>query len=88
MPKHDRTLAAIFAEPTRANLAWKDIESLFVSLGAMVEEGQGSRVRFVLNGFPATFHRPHPGKEASKPVVRSARDYLRIAGFAPNPEEA
>ena len=40
MAKHERTLAAIFARPTRANIKWSDIESLFVSLGAVVEESR------------------------------------------------
>jgi hypothetical protein len=87
MAKHDRTLSALFAEPARANIAWKDIEGLIVSLGATVEEGSGSRVRFTLNGFPATFHRPHPGKEATRPIVRSARDFLKMAGITPPDEE-
>ena len=87
MSKHDRTLSAVFAEPTRANIAWKDVEALFTSLGATIEEGAGSRVGFTLNGVPATFHRPHPGKEATKPVIRTARDFLRMAGFTPTNEE-
>jgi hypothetical protein len=66
MAEHERTLAAIFARPTRANIKWSDIESLFVSLGAVVEEGDGSRVHFDLNGFGATFHRPHPQKETRR----------------------
>lgn len=32
--------------------------------GARIIEGRGSRVRFELNGVIATFHRPHPQKEA------------------------
>ena len=32
--KHKRTLAAIFAEPVRANVKWKDVESLLASRGA------------------------------------------------------
>ncbi len=87
MARHERTLAALFAEPIRANIAWKEIESLLASLGPEVQESAGSRVRFVLRGFPATFHRPHPGKEANKPMVRSARDFLRLAGFEPDSEE-
>ena len=87
MARHDRTLSAIFAEPARANLAWKDIEALLVSLGAIVQEAEGSRVRFVLNGVPAVFHRPHPRKEASKTMVRAARRLLGQAGHAPSAGE-
>ena len=82
MAKHERTLAAIFARPTRANIKWSDIESLFVSLGAVVEEGDGSRVHFDLNGFGATFHRPHPQKETRKYAVLEARKFLIQAGHS------
>lgn len=87
MASHDRTLAAIFAEPTPSNIRWKDIESLFASLGATIAEAEGSRVRVRLGGLRATFHRPHPGKEASRPTVRQARDMLRDAGHSPGRQE-
>lgn len=45
-------------------MEWSRIESLFVALGADIIEGNGSRVRFVLNEVVGSFHRPHPGKEA------------------------
>jgi hypothetical protein len=32
--KHRRTLAAIFAEPVRANVNWSDIEALLKASGA------------------------------------------------------
>jgi hypothetical protein len=57
---HRRTLVAIFVTPTPTNLAWRQIEALFVAPGAQVIEGRGSRVRFELDGVIATFHRPHP----------------------------
>ena len=78
-----RTLEAIFANPTPANLAWRQIEGLFATLGAQIIEGRGSRVRFELNGVVATFHRPHPHKEAKPYQVRDARDFLSQAGFQP-----
>ena len=34
MGKHDDTLAAVFANPVRANLDWHDIESLMAHFGA------------------------------------------------------
>jgi hypothetical protein len=61
---HQITLEAIFAQPFPGGLAWRKMESLVVSLGAKVIEWRGSRVRFELNGVIATFHRPHPHKEA------------------------
>ena len=80
---HQRTLAAIFSNPTPTGLEWRRIEALFVTLGAEVIEGSGSRVRFVLNTVVATFHRPHPTKEAKPYQVRDARTFLENAGVKP-----
>lgn len=80
---HRRTLEAIFAHPTPSNLAWRQIEGLFIALGAQLIEGRGSRVRFELNGAVATFHRPHPQKEAKPYQVRDAREFLIQAGIRP-----
>jgi HicA toxin of bacterial toxin-antitoxin, len=78
-----KTLFAIFETPTRANLNWKDIESLLIALGAEISEGSGSRVRIYLNGIRAVFHRPHPEKEADKGTVKSVRRFLEEAGVKP-----
>ncbi len=64
--KHQRTLESIFKQPVQSNVVWKDVEALMLYLNAEVIEGQGSRVRFALNGIRATFHRPHPKKETDK----------------------
>ncbi|WP_232487272.1 type II toxin-antitoxin system HicA family toxin [Azotobacter chroococcum] len=68
---------------SRAPLEWARIESLFVAAGAKAVEGNGSRVRFELNGVIATFHRPHPDKEAKPYQVRDARAFLEKAGITP-----
>ena len=36
--KHAKTLAAIYGRPTPGNIPWKDIEALFVALGAKLAE--------------------------------------------------
>ena len=56
--KHRKTLEAIFEKPERANIAWRDIESLFIALGAEVSEGCGSRVRVALKDVRAVFPPP------------------------------
>lgn len=81
MASHDKTLAAIFALPVRADVEWREIESLLRNLGATLTEGRGSRVRIVLNEVRAIFHRPHPQKEADKGCVRSMRRFLENAGY-------
>jgi hypothetical protein len=81
--KHQRTLQAIFATPVQASIKWNDIESLFINLGAEVEEGRGSRVRILLKNEEGVFHRPHPQKETDKGAVVSVRRFLENAGVKP-----
>ena len=80
---HRKTLESIFSQPVPASLEWRRIEALFVALGAETIEGSGSRVRFILNGIVATFHRPHPEKEAKPYQVRDAQTFLENAGVKP-----
>jgi hypothetical protein len=80
--KHTAVLRAVFADPVQANIAWRDIEALFVALGAEVSEGSGSRVRVALGGARAVFHRPHPEKETDRGAVRSVRRFLNEAGVS------
>ncbi len=80
---HKKTLLAVFSEPTPKTLEWMKIEALFVALGAKTIEGDGSRVRFVLNDAVISFHRPHPRKEAKAYQVRDAREFLDRLGIRP-----
>ena len=81
--RNRKTLEAVFATPVPAALEWRHIEALFRALGARSVEGSGSRVRFELNGVVASFHRPHPAKEAKPYQVRDARAFLDQAGVKP-----
>ena len=81
--RHRKTLEAVFARPERSDIAWLDIESLLMALGAEVTEGNGSRVRVALHGVRAVFHRPHPQKETEKGAVKSVRRFLSEAGVQP-----
>jgi hypothetical protein len=78
--KHQKTLEAIFKNPVQSNVLWSDIEALFENIGAEISEGNGSRVRVVLNGVRAVFHRPHPAKETDKGALISVRKFLINAG--------
>jgi len=82
-PKHRHTLRAVFHDPVRANIPWRDIESLLAAVGAEIREGAGSRVRIALNGVRAVFHRPHPRKETDKGAVKSLRRFLTEGGVTP-----
>ena len=81
--RHRRTLEAIFEDPVRSNIPWRDIEGMFKAAGAEISEGAGSRIRVALNGVRAVFHRPHPQKETDKGAVRSVRRFLNEAGVTP-----
>ena len=78
--KNKNTLAAIFENPIRSDILRKDIESLLNALGAEISEGRGSRIRIVLQGVRAVFHRPHPRKETDKRSVKSIRRFLIASG--------
>ena len=80
---HRATLGAVFADPVRASIAWRDIEAFLAVCGAEIGEGDGSRVRIALNGMRAVFHRPHPQKEADKGAVKSVRRFLTEAQVTP-----
>ena len=81
--KHQGTLAAVFDDPVRSNIPWRDIEAMLRTLGAEISEGKGSRVRIALHGVRAVFHRPHPRKETDKGAVRSMRRFLTEARVTP-----
>jgi hypothetical protein len=81
--KAQRTLEAIFGKPTRADISWADIEALFLSLGADLSEGAGSRVRICLSGVRYVYHRPHPERTACKGAVDTVREHLKRAGVKP-----
>ncbi|HFI4240365.1 TPA: type II toxin-antitoxin system HicA family toxin [Escherichia coli] len=81
--KHKKTLQAVFSMPTPVTLEWRKIEALFIALGAIATEGNGSRVRFEINQVVASFHRPHPEKEAKAYQVRDARTFLEAVGVTP-----
>ena len=78
--KQQQTLQKIFDKPTRSDISWNDIESLFIALGAEVTEGKGSRVRVALNDVRAVFHRPHPQRVTNKASVSSVQRFLIESG--------
>jgi len=81
--KYRKILEAIFSDPVNANMEWRRIEALFMALGAVKDQGQGSAVTFVLNDKRADFHRPHPDKEALRYRVKATQEFLEKAGIKP-----
>lgn len=81
--KHRKTLAAVFTDPVSGTIEWMAIEGLLLAASAQRIEGRGSRVSFEKDGEIATFHRPHPAKEAKRYQVRDARDFLQRIKVTP-----
>ncbi|MHB1942230.1 MAG: type II toxin-antitoxin system HicA family toxin [Acidiferrobacteraceae bacterium] len=80
---HQKTLQALFRQPTSGTVVFADIEALIRALGGEIQEREGSRVRIILGGEQWRCHRPHPGKEAKKYPVEEARELLKRAGVTP-----
>ena len=81
--KSQRTLDAIFAHPTSANVKWRDIEGLVRELGAEISEREGSRIAVVLFKEVRVFHRPHPAPDTDKGAIASIRNWFEQHGVTP-----
>ena len=81
--KLQKNAKKIFTDPVSGNIEWRDIEALFLALGAVRTEKAGSAVSFVLNNIRVDFHRPHPDKEALRYRIKDARKFLEQAGITP-----
>ena len=81
--KHQRTLVKIYTRPISGNIHWRDIESLFLELGADISERAGSRVEVYLFGMVRVFHRPHPSPDTDKGAISSIRRWLEENGVTP-----
>ncbi|MBE9047260.1 type II toxin-antitoxin system HicA family toxin [Pleurocapsales cyanobacterium LEGE 10410] len=77
--KQRKIYDAIFATPIRRNIIWDDVVSLVEALGGTVIQGNGSRVRFSLNGIALNIHSPHPQKELKRYQIKSIRTFLTKA---------
>ena len=79
--RHQRIVQLIFSRPKSGNVQWRDVESLFIELGAEIEERAGSRVSvFFLFGEVRVFHRPHPSPNTDKGAVAAIRKWLEQQG--------
>ncbi len=78
--KQKKTFSDVFKDPVQSNIEWKDIENLFIALGAEISEGSGSRIRIKLHNERAVFHRPHSENVTDKGAVKSVRKFLINAG--------
>jgi len=81
--RHRDTLRQIFSRPVPTDLKWQRVEALIIALGGEVHQAQGFRVRFLLNGSLARFHRPHPSPDTDKGAVLAVKEWLEDTGVEP-----
>ena len=81
--KHKKTLKLIFSRPVSANIKWRDIEALFIELGAEIGEREGSRIEVFLFDEVRIYHRPHPRPDTDKGAVASIRKWLQANEVTP-----
>ena len=81
--KHQRTLELIFSRPTSANVRSSDIEALFIELGGLLSEREGSRLLVRLFNERRVFHRPHPEPTTDKGAIEAIRKWLEANGVRP-----
>ncbi|QFY43100.1 type II toxin-antitoxin system HicA family toxin [Candidatus Methylospira mobilis] len=84
MSHHLNLLHAIFEDPLRGNIHWRDVESLLHHLGAAVQPSHGARFRVTLNSVEGILHHPHQGNVCSKQEIKHLREYLAEAGVTPS----
>ena len=80
---HRKILTTVFTDPISSNIEWRKIEALFKAAGCEIIEGRGSRIAVSHEDRKATFHRPHPGKDALRYQIRAAREFLESIGVTP-----
>ena len=81
--KHTKTLALIFSRPVPGSVPWRDIEALFIELGAEISEREGSRIGVRLFGERRVFHRPHPSPMTDKGAIASIKKWFEEHGVTP-----
>ncbi len=81
--KHQRTLELIFSRPTSGNVRWSDVEALFIELGGLISEREGSRLLVRLFNERRVFHRPHPAPTTDKGAIEAIRKWLEANGVRP-----
>ncbi|MFK8184317.1 MAG: type II toxin-antitoxin system HicA family toxin [Phormidesmis sp.] len=83
--RHRKTLVDIWKIPPIANLKWNRVEALIRAVGGRVEQGKGSRVRFIIDGRVGRFHTPHKnGVNTDKGAISSLKKYLTDCGITPD----
>jgi|GEM_PF-315604 hypothetical protein len=81
--KHRKALQLIFKRPVSGNVKWSDTIAMLNSIGAELEEREGSLVAIHLSNDIQIQHRPHPSPCMDKGAVAALRKFLETNGVKP-----
>lgn len=82
MNKKDKDiLDKIFAHPIKLNLEWNEVEHLFKSLGATVENTHHNHIKVTLGSHSHSFIKPHHREISNKQEIIDIRHFLEAAGY-------
>jgi hypothetical protein len=79
--KHRKVLHALFAHPISANIALKDVESVFKELGAETKSAHSGKLHVTLKGQSANFS--HAGHSLPTEEVVQVRKFIEGCGVDP-----
>lgn len=79
---HRKILHALFAHPISANIAMKDVESVFRELGAETTHNHSGKLAIKLNGHSANFSNAH--HSLPKQEVTQIRKFIETCGVDPD----
>ena len=79
--RHRKTLHALFAHPIAGNLSPKELEGVFLELGAEVDTAHSGKLHVTLNGRSANF--AHPTHTMPHDEVVQVRKFLQACGVDP-----
>jgi hypothetical protein len=74
--RHRKTFDDVMTLPPKSGIKWDDVVSLIHHLGGKVNNGNGSRRRFVLEGSLFLTHQPHPGSVMDKGAVKGLQAWF------------
>jgi hypothetical protein len=84
MDKEQRhTLAKVYDDPHAAGVRWRDVEQLFLGLGADAKWSDPSHLTVELKGHKESFQTPYRDKNAvlTESDGKKVRDFLESAGI-------
>ena len=79
--RHRKTLHSLFTHPVSGNIELKDVEHVFLELGASLSHGHGGKLSVELTGKSASFH--GHGHSLSKDEVSKIRKFIETCGIEP-----